>query len=127
MILKCQACGELKSYGLVTYADVSQKLFKELQSSDLGLADGILDGIVKVSVWDDMPESSMPALTNKMLGEKLFIYWGSKAMDIPAKYEKCGEYECFKAVKCKTCNEVFVVETPQDKFNKTCSKCKGKS
>lgn len=74
VILKCQACGEVKSYDLVTYTDLAQKQFNELQSSDPGLADGILEDIAKVSVRDDITENTMPALTNKMLEEKLFIY-----------------------------------------------------
>ena len=86
-----------------------------------------MDEISSVPVRDDMPADMMRMPSDAEVERRIIAAWGSITKDIPAKCAKCGEYDCFKAFKCKKCNEVFVIETLQDEFMKTCSKCRDSS
>jgi len=96
-----------------------------LKSSDPDLVADIKYDISAVPLRDDMPPDMMPKLSDEQLEQRVVSLWGSKAKDIPMKCEKCGKDECFRAFKCKKCNEIFVIETPRDALVKTCSKCGG--
>ena len=125
--VKCQACGEVKSYSSEDFAELARKQFDELKSSDPDLVDDIMYDISTVLVRDDLLVDMMPAQSDAQIERRVIALWGSKTKDIPVKCEKCGAYECFRAFKCKKCNEIFIIETPLDELNKTCSKCRGKS
>jgi len=124
--VKCQACGEVKSYSLKDFTELARKQFNELKSSDPDLVDEIMGEFTAVTSSHGMPPEMTSETSDDGAGEKIIIFWGSKEKDIPVKCEKCSEYECFKAFKCKKCGEIFVIETPQDGLIKICSKCKGK-
>ncbi len=123
--VKCQACGETKIYSSEDFTELAQKQFDELKSSDPDLVDEIIGEFTAVSSGYGMrPE--MASGTSDARAEKLIILsWGSMIKDIPMKCEKCGAYECFGAFKCKKCGEICVIENPQDRSTKTCSKCRG--
>ena len=118
--VKCQACGEVKFCRSEDFAELAQKQLNELKSSDPDLVDEIMYDLVTV-----IRRPMMPPPSDAQIERRIIALWGSKDMDIPVKCEKCGEYECFKAFKCKKCNEIFVIETPQDRSTKTCSQCRG--
>ena len=125
--VKCQACGETKIYSPEDFAELARKQFDELKVSDPDLVDEIIGEFTAVSSGYGMrPE--MASGTNDAGAEKLIVLsWGSMIKDIPMICEKCGEYECFRAFKCKKCGEICVVKTPLDRSTKTCSKCRGDS
>ena len=114
--VKCQACGEVKFCRSEDFAELAQKQLNELKSSDPDLVDEIMDEFAAVTMRVPQPSA---------IEKRIFIFWGDFDKDLPATCEKCGEYECFKAFKCKKCNEIFVIETPQERSAKTCSKCRG--
>jgi len=124
--VKCEACGEVKSYSLKDFTELARKQLKELKSSDPDLVDEIIGEFTAVTSSHGMPPEMTPGNSDAGAEKKILIFWGSKEKDIPVKCEKCGEYECFKAFKCKKCGEIFVIETPQDGLIKICSKCRGK-
>ena len=122
--VKCQACGEVKSYSLKDFTELARKQLNELKSSDQDLVDEIIGEFTAVTSSHGLPPE-MTSGTSDDGAEKIIIFWGSKEKDIPVKCEKCGEYECFKAFKCKKCDEIYVIERPQDGLIKICSKCRG--
>ena len=123
--VKCQACGEAKIYSSEDFTELAREQFNELKSSDPDLVDEIIGEFTAVSSGYGMrPE--MTTGTSDTRAEKMIILsWGSMIKDIPMKCEKCGAYECFGAFKCKKCGEICVIENPQDRSTKTCSKCRG--
>ncbi|MBN2377687.1 MAG: hypothetical protein JXD22_14920 [Sedimentisphaerales bacterium] len=123
--VKCQACGEAKTYSSKDFAELARKQLNELKSSDPDLFDEIKDEFAIVSERYGLPPESVPTLSDAEIEKRLISSWGSKEKDIPIKCEKCGEYECFRALKCKKCGEIFDIKKPQDKLIKTCPKCRG--
>ena len=124
--VKCQSCGEMKSYRSEDFAVLARKQFDELKNSDPDLVDDIMYNISSALARDNAPVELMPAQSNAQVERRIIVLWGSKTKDIPMYCEKCGAYECFRAFKCRKCNEIFVIESPQDELTKTCSKCRGK-
>ena len=123
--VRCQACSEAKTYSSEDFAELARKQLNELKSSDPDLVDEIMDEFAAIpSRFGRSPELTS-GTSDAGTEKKIIIFWGSKDRDIPVKCAKCGEYECFKAFKCKKCDEIFVIETPRDGFIKTCSKCRG--
>ena len=78
VLIKCVACGEVRGFDREGFTEFAQEQFKELQSSDPGLADGILDDIAKISDRDNMPANMLPALSHKQLEDRLVGYWGKR-------------------------------------------------
>ena len=125
VLVKCQACGEVKIYSSEEFTELARKQLNELKSSDPDLVDEIIGEFTAVTSGYGTPANRTSAQSDADIEKKVILSWGSKDKDIPVTCEKCGEYECFKAFKCKKCDDIFVIETPQDRLIKTCSKCRG--
>ena len=89
------------------------------------MVDDIMNDFAAAPSETEMPVDSA-SVNDAEIERRIIAAWGDMIEDLPAKCEDCGEYKCFRALKCKKCNEIFIVEKPRDKITITCPKCGGR-
>ncbi|MBN2377823.1 MAG: hypothetical protein JXD22_15605 [Sedimentisphaerales bacterium] len=123
--LKCQACGDVKSFTLDDFAIFARKQFDELKIADPDLVNDIMNDFAQAPAESEMPVD--PAtVTDAEIERRIIAAWGDMTEDLPAKCEACGKYASYRALNCRKCNEIFIIETLLDKVSMTCPKCRGK-
>ena len=81
--VKCQACGEAKTYSPKDFADLAQKQLNELKSSNPDLFNEIKGEFAIVSERYGLPPELAPKLSDEEIEQRIIHSWGSLDKDIP--------------------------------------------